>query len=84
MITARTSDAFSSTHLKAVMVGGGGTDFRPVFEHIEKNRVPVDVVVYLTDGYGNFGGDPGIETIWVMTTHEVPPWGNHIQIGVDS
>jgi predicted metal-dependent peptidase len=65
-------------------IGGGGTDFRPVFEHIEKNRVPVDVVVYLTDGYGNFGGDPGIETIWVMTTHEVPPWGNHIQIGVDS
>lgn len=64
--------------------GGGGTDFRPVFNHIKNERIPVDIVVYLTDGYGEFGGDPGIETIWVMTTHEVPPWGNHVQIGVEA
>lgn len=64
--------------------GGGGTDFRPVFNHIKNERIPVDIIVYLTDGYGEFGGDPGIETIWVMTTHEVPPWGNHVQIGVEA
>lgn len=65
-------------------VGGGGTDFRPVFSHLIDNRIPADIVVYLTDGYGEFGDDPGIETIWVMTTHEAPPWGSHVQIGVDA
>jgi len=65
-------------------VGGGGTDFRPVFNHLIDNRIPVDIVVYLTDGYGQFGDDPGIETIWVMTTHEPPPWGSCVQIGVDA
>jgi predicted metal-dependent peptidase len=65
-------------------VGGGGTDFRPVFKHLKNERIPVDVVVYLTDGYGEFGEDPDIQTIWVMTTHESPPWGQHVQIGVDA
>ena len=65
-------------------VGGGGTDFRPVFNHLIDNRIPADIVVYLTDGYGDFGDDQGIETIWVMTTHEIPPWGSHVQIGVDA
>lgn len=65
-------------------VGGGGTDFRPVFSHLIDNRIPADIVVYLTDGFGEFGDDPGIETIWVMTTHEAPPWGSHVQIGVDA
>lgn len=64
--------------------GGGGTDFRPVFQHIIEERIRVDTMVYLTDGYGTFGDDPRIDTIWVMTTHEVPPWGSHIQIGVDA
>ena len=64
--------------------GGGGTDFRPVFDHLKDERIPVDVVVYLTDGYGEFGDDPGIDTIWVMTTHETPPWGSHVQVGVDA
>jgi len=64
--------------------GGGGTDFRPVFDHLKTERIPVDVVVYLTDGYGEFGDDPGIDTIWVMTTHVAPPWGDHVQIGVEA
>ncbi len=64
--------------------GGGGTDFRPVFDHLKTERIPVDVVVYLTDGYGDFGDDPGIDTIWVMTTHVAPPWGDHVQVGVEA
>lgn len=34
--------------------GGGGTDFRPVFEYVEKQGRRPDAVVYLTDGYGSF------------------------------
>jgi predicted metal-dependent peptidase len=64
--------------------GGGGTDFAPVFAHLEQNRVPVDVCIYITDGYGNFGEEPSMDVIWVMTTSEKPPFGECIQIGVPS
>jgi len=64
--------------------GGGGTDFAPVFSHLEENRIPVDVCVYITDGYGNFGDKPSMDVIWVMTTPEKPPFGDYIQIGVPS
>ncbi len=64
--------------------GGGGTDFRPVFEHVVAERVPVDVIVYMTDGEGDFGQDPRIPTIWVMTTHVRPPWGHFVQARVDA
>jgi predicted metal-dependent peptidase len=64
-------------------IGGGGTDFRPVFAHLDEARVAVDVVVYLTDGMGTFGDDPGTPTIWVMTTDVRPPWGDFVQVGVD-
>lgn len=63
--------------------GGGGTDFRPVFAHLEEERIAADVVVYLTDGYGGFGDDPGLPTIWVMTTDRRPPWGEFVQVGVE-
>lgn len=64
--------------------GGGGTDFRPVFKHLEDARVAVDVVVYLTDGYGEFGPESRFPTIWVMTTDVRPPWGEFVQVSVDA
>ena len=36
-----------------VLNGGGGTDFRPVFEHITEQRLKPDYVVFFTDGYGS-------------------------------
>lgn len=63
--------------------GGGGTDFTPVFRHIEEKDVHIDVLVYLTDGYGSFGDEePPFDVIWLMTTHLKPPFGEVIQIGV--
>ena len=62
--------------------GGGGTDFRPVFDHLKEQKVPVDIMVYLTDGYGEFGDAPEVEVLWVTTTNVKPPYGEHIQVGV--
>jgi predicted metal-dependent peptidase len=62
--------------------GGGGTDFRPVFDHIKEQKVPVDIMVYLTDGYGEFGDQPEVDVLWVTTTNVKPPYGDHIQVGV--
>jgi len=43
--------------------GGGGTDFRPVFDYVANHETP-DALVYLTDGYGSFPEDPGYPVIW--------------------
>lgn len=44
--------------------GGGGTDFRPLFAVPE--LADADAVVVLTDGYGDFPGDPGVDTLWAV------------------
>ncbi|WP_412029230.1 DUF2201 family putative metallopeptidase [Deinococcus yunweiensis] len=49
--------------------GGGGTDFRPIFRLLDTHEP--DVLVYLTDGYGDFPeAAPKTPTLWV-----VPPGG---------
>lgn len=62
--------------------GGGGTDFRPVFKHLEDSKVPIDIMVYLTDGYGEFGDKPEMDVLWLTTTNVKPPYGDQIQVGV--
>ena len=45
--------------------GGGGTDFRPVFEWIDGNLSCPDALVYLTDGLGNFPDHtPDYPVLW--------------------
>jgi predicted metal-dependent peptidase len=47
--------------------GGGGTDFRPFFKHLDKTTAP-DAAIYLTDGYGDFPKQaPQYPTLWVIT-----------------
>lgn len=65
-----------------VLNGGGGTDFRPVFEHILEKRIKPDYVVFFTDGYGEFGDDPHLPVLWVMTSDVKPPFGETIQVNV--
>jgi predicted metal-dependent peptidase len=51
-------------------IGGGGTDFRPFFEHLDKHVEPhaITVAIYLTDGYGDFPAHPpALPTLWVVT-----------------
>ena len=47
--------------------GGGGTDFRPVFEWIRENKPNTRLVVYLTDGYGDAPESVDVKTLWVIT-----------------
>jgi len=59
--------------------GGGGTDFRPPFKWLEGKGIEPKALVYLTDGYGNFGNEAGFPTMWAINNHEVtPPWGEHL------
>jgi len=64
--------------------GGGGTDFRPVFEHLDRNKINPDYCIFFTDGYGEFGKKPdtSYNVLWVMTTDVKPPFGEWIRINV--
>lgn len=51
-------------------VGGGGTDFRPFFDYLDRHIEPhaITLAIYLTDGYGNFPPRaPSLPTLWVVT-----------------
>jgi predicted metal-dependent peptidase len=68
--------------------GGGGTDFRPVFDYLEKEEIKPDCLVYLTDMWGDFPAeDPGFDVIWGSITPEggftEPPFGKIVYIPTD-
>jgi len=53
-------------------VGGGGTDFRPFFEAVQKEHEQADtqdgVCIYLTDGCGTFPEEaPVLPVLWVLS-----------------
>ena len=60
---------------KFVPKGGGGTDFRPVFNYIQKKNVNPEVLIYITDGFGTYPERaPFYPVLWVLTpNHENPP-----------
>jgi len=65
-------------------LGGGGTDFRPVFEHVLRGgREPV-CLVYLTDTYGGFPPTPpDYPVLWAsFDRNGKVPWGELIQVEV--
>ena len=73
-------------YLKTMQIHGlGGTDFRPVFEYVEKLRKNKEFanlkgLIYFTDGYGEFPArKPDYDTAFVFIDDEynnpdVPPW----------
>jgi predicted metal-dependent peptidase len=63
--------------------GGGGTDFRPGFQYIEKEDINPVCVLYFTDGYCRLFPDrePDYPTLWIITNTRKfePPFGEVIQ-----
>jgi len=59
--------------------GGGGTDFRPLIE--AASEYEPDVLVYLTDLYGEAGDEPDFPVIWATygASGKVP-WGEQIKL----
>jgi predicted metal-dependent peptidase len=62
--------------------GGGGTDFRPVFELAEADRMRPDALVYLTDGKGIFPKTRPARypVLWCLTEARAVPWGFSVAI----
>jgi predicted metal-dependent peptidase len=62
--------------------GGGGTDFRPVFARVKKERIRPKILVYLTDTYGSFPSKkPDYPVLWcVVGGAKEVPWGEVIHV----
>ena len=74
--------ATSSDKLKPV--GGGGTDFAPVFAWIKQKHQDAVATVYITDGLcKTFGEDPNHPVLWILTPTNKrfqPPFGQTMQL----
>jgi predicted metal-dependent peptidase len=66
---------------KALMKGGGGTDFRPVFDKIEEDQIELTALVYFTDACGTFPeSPPEYPVLWVVKGKEETPWGRRCEL----
>lgn len=65
--------------------GGGGTAFEPVFDYIDKHNLNPEVVVYLTDGYGDQDSFTSKhDTVWLTTDKTDFDWGTVVEFDVNA
>ena len=68
--------------LVSTFKGGGGTDFSPVFEHLEMSYEDFKFLIYFTDGQGKFPDYlPNIDVLWVMPQMGDIPFGEILVLG---
>jgi predicted metal-dependent peptidase len=63
--------------------GGGGTNFRPVFEHVAEKQIDPACLIYLTDLDGSFPKEePPYPSLWINYGHpkQVAPFGQTINV----
>lgn len=75
--------SFSNWLSKLHFRGGGGTDFRPVFDKVKEMNIVPELLVYLTDAYGTFPEKrPNYPTLWCVTCQDgmqyIPNWGQKV------
>lgn len=58
------------------ILGGGGTDFTPIFRDIKNSKLEKSFVIVYTDGYGSFPEKPQNKVLWVCSTNQSIPWGD--------
>jgi len=63
------------------IAGGGGTDFRPVFDWIARQGREPDLLLYFTDALGEFPkAEATFPVIWLVKGKAPVPWGQRIQL----
>ncbi|WP_416768737.1 VWA-like domain-containing protein [Sulfurimonas sp. ST-25] len=70
--------------LRFELKGGGGTDFRPVFEWTERYAPMAPLLLYFTDCDGRFPDkEPLIDTVWITPeTQSEVPFGKTIVLNI--
>jgi predicted metal-dependent peptidase len=60
--------------------GGGGTDFRPVFEWVEHNAIQPACLIYLTDlCCDSYPEPPRYPVLWVTDSRRIAPFGETLR-----
>ena len=74
-------DGFGRLSSKRSLKGGGGTDMRVIFKHIEDNNIKPEAVIVLTDGETPFPAEVKYPTLWAITSKRITsPVGSTIHI----
>ena len=61
--------------------GGGGTDFKPVFNWVQEQDSVPDLLMYFTDAEGLFPkAEPLYPVLWLVKGKEAVPFGQRIQL----
>ena len=61
--------------------GGGGTRFTPVFDWAYQQDKTPDILVYFTDGEGEFPKiEPTFDVLWLVKGKKKVPWGQRVQL----
>ena len=61
--------------------GGGGTDFRPVFDWLQREQLNPDLLVYFTDAEGKFPErEPAFPVVWLVKGKAPVPFGVRVQL----
>jgi predicted metal-dependent peptidase len=64
--------------------GGGGTDFRPVFEWVEQHDIAAVCLIYLTDlCCHSYPDPPEYSVLWVTDSRRTAPFGETVQIKLE-
>jgi len=64
--------------------GGGGTDFRPVFEWVDANQIAPVCLIYLTDlCCHSYPPIPEYPVLWVTDSRREAPFGETVRISLD-
>lgn len=72
---------WEAMQLPAEISGGGGTDFRPAFEWVEREHLNPDLLVYFTDAEGQFPQrEPSFPVAWLVKGKAPTPFGIRIQL----
>lgn len=72
--------------LKKSLIGGGGTSFIPAFNYIKEVKNNIKVLVYLTDGMGDYPdkNEVKIPVIWVLSSNGISferiPFGSVVRL----
>ncbi len=73
--------AWEPMQLPDALSGGGGTDFRPVFDWVERTQSHPDVLLYFTDAEGPFPKSaPPYPVIWLVKGRAPVPFGIRVPL----
>ena len=73
--------AWEPVRLPESLHGGGGTDFRPLFEWVEQEHLRPDLLLYFTDAQGRFPpSEPPYPVVWLVKGKAGVPFGARVQL----